>query len=68
MTDTVALRTAIEANGLKYKFVAAQLGISAYGLQKKIDNDTEFKVSEVKKLSDLLNLTAHQMEAIFFAK
>lgn len=41
------------------------MGLSAYGLMKKIENKAEFKVSEVDKLSKLLELTAKQKEKIF---
>lgn len=67
MTDTRALRTAIKAAGLTYKKIAQALGIAAYTLQMKIDNDTEFKVSEVDKISQMLGFTLEQKDAIFFA-
>ena len=56
MTDTKELRQRIEASGLKYKYIAQKLGITAYTLQLKIDNDNEFKVSEVDALAGLLGL------------
>ena len=68
MTDTLKLRQRIEASGLKYKAIAQKLGITAYTLQLKIDNDNEFKVSEVESLSTLLGLTLREKDAIFFAK
>lgn len=68
MTDTKELRNRIEASGLKYKYIAQKLGISAYALQLKIDNDSEFKVSEVDALATLLGLTLLEKDAIFFAK
>ena len=68
MTDTKMLRNAIEKSGLKYKFLAAELGITPYGLQKKIDNETEFKASELFILSELLGLTEKERSAIFFAR
>lgn len=68
MTDTLKLRQRIEASGLKYKAIAQKLGITAYTLQLKIDNDNEFKVSEVEALSTLLGLTLREKDAIFFAK
>ena len=67
MTDTQALRSLVNAKGLKYKYIACQMGLSAYGLMKKIENKAEFKVSEVDKLSKLLELTAKQKEKIFCA-
>lgn len=68
MTDTKELRQRIEASGLKYKYIAQKLGITAYTLQLKIDNDNEFKVSEVDALSALLGLSLREKDAIFFAK
>ena len=68
MTDTQALRNSIEKAGLKYKFIAEKMGLSTYGLQLKIENDSEFKVSEVDKLAELLNLSIYEKDAIFFAK
>ena len=68
MTDTKELRRRIEAAGLKYKYIAQKLGISPYTLQLKIDNDNEFKVSEVYLLSSLLHLSLREKDAIFFAK
>ncbi len=66
MTDTVTLRREIEKNGLKYKHIALQLGITPYGLQKKIKNNTEFKAREIAKLCDILSLSLEMKEKIFF--
>lgn len=66
MTDTNALRSKIETKGLKYKAIAENLGITPYCLQRKINNENEFKVSEVDKLSNMLGLTLQEKEAIFF--
>lgn len=68
MTDTKELRRRIEEKGLKYGFIAKQLGISRYALQMKIDNDSEFRVSEVDTLAAILGLTLLEKDAIFFAK
>lgn len=65
MTDTKALREKIEAKGLKLKAVAEKLGITPYCLQRKINNENEFKVSEVDKLSSMLELTLSETQAIF---
>lgn len=67
LTNTYELRKAIEQAGLKYKYLAEQLGLSTYGLQKKIDNVNEFKASEIEKLSDILSLSVEQRMSIFFA-
>lgn len=67
MTNSLLLRNTITASGLKYKYIAQKLGITAYGLQKKIDNASEFKASEIEKLSIILNLSTTQRDQIFFA-
>lgn len=67
MTNTYALRKEIENAGFKYKYLAEQLGLSPYGLQKKIDNKTEFKASEIEKLSNILSLSIDKRMSIFFA-
>nr|DAU37981.1 MAG TPA: Protein of unknown function (DUF739) [Caudoviricetes sp.] len=67
LTDTVALRNRIKESGLKLSYVAKVLGITAYTLQRKLDNDVEFKVSEVEALSTLLHLTLAEKDAYFFA-
>ena len=64
MTDSEALRKLIESKGLKMKFVADYLGLSAYGLQLKVDNRQEFKTSEVAGRSTVAFMDAKWM--IFF--
>ena len=48
--------------------LAAALGLTPYGLQKKINNQTEFKASEILTLSEVLHLSEKERNAIFFAK
>lgn len=67
MTDTKALRAVISESGLKYKRIAAEMGICPYSLQKKIDNKAEFKASEIVKLASLLSLSNSDRNSIFFA-
>ena len=69
MTDSEALRKLIERKGLKMKYVADYLGLSAYGLQLKVDNRQEFKTSEVAALCELLEINSLMTkEKIFFAE
>lgn len=68
MTDSNALRERIKQSGMKYRYVAERVGITPYALQRKIDNESEFKVSEVDALADLLGLTLWEKDAIFFSK
>ena len=68
MTNTELLNQKIELSGYKRSFIAKRLGLSAYGLAKKIQNETEFKASEINALCVLLNIVSpEEKEAIFFA-
>lgn len=66
MTDTNALRSAIVDSGLKYKALAEIMGLSPYALQMKIDNESEFKASEIDTLANTLGMDMQQRDAIFF--
>lgn len=68
MTNAKLLRETIIKSGIKYKYIADYLGLSAFGLQKKIDNINEFKASEIVKISQLLNLSDKKRDKIFFAE
>lgn len=62
------LRKLIQSRGLKYKCIAKKMGLSAYGLQRKIDNKSEFKTSEVALLCNIIGgLSYEQQREIFFA-
>lgn len=67
MTDSKKLREAVKKRGYKYKYIAANLGITPYCLQKKIDNITDFKGKEIVKITYILELTPQQRDEIFFA-
>lgn len=69
MVDTERLRKKIADSGIKYKNIAASLGINPYTLQLKIDGVNEFVTSEVSGLCDILAITdLREKEAIFFTK
>lgn len=68
MTNTELLVRAIQATGLKLKFISAKLGIGIGTLSSKINNVTEFKASEIACLSEILNLDNAQRDEIFFAQ
>ena len=69
MVDTEKLRNKVASSGLKYKFLAEELGLSRYGLQLKIDGKNDFTTSEVARLCELLRIsTLTEKEAIFFSK
>ncbi len=66
MTNTNLLRKKIDESGYKLRFIASKLGITYQGFLKKINNETEFKASEMQILRELLNLTDTEFEQIFF--
>lgn len=69
MTNTLELKRMIREKGLKMKYVAEYLGLSAYGFQLKVENRKEFKTSEVSALCELLEIESlDEKEKIFFAK
>lgn len=69
MTDSKLLRSKIDASGLKYGYIAKQLGISLRSLQRKIDNESGFKALEIQKLCDVLSISSYKTkEDIFFSK
>ena len=66
MTDSRALKELIKSKGLKLKYVAEYLGLSSYGFSKKLNNEQEFKTSEVAALCELLEIKdLEEKEAIF---
>lgn len=69
MTNTELLEKKIDESGYKRRFIAKAIGLkSAYGLAKKIRNETEFKAAEINALCKLLKIDSlEEKEAIFFA-
>ena len=68
MTNTTLLKDKIKTSGLKQNFIAKSMGLSSYGLCKKINNETEFKTSEVGELCKILNISdLAEKDRIFFA-
>lgn len=67
MTNSELLRQKIDESGYKLKFIAKQLGITYQGFLKKVNNETEFKATEIQALCDLLHIGIQQKESIFFA-
>ena len=67
MTDSEALNKVIENSGLKLTFIARALKLSREGFYKKLNNQTEFKASEIVKMQEIHNLSNEQRDKIFFA-
>ena len=68
MTNVKLLREKINDSGLKLSYIADQLEITPRALLMKIENQTEFKASEIKRLSELLGIeTAEEQRQIFLS-
>lgn len=68
MTNTTLLKKYIDKSGYKKSFIAKKLGLTTYGFTLKVNNQSEFRASEMTILCDLLKIGAKDKEAIFFAK
>ena len=66
MTDNKLLLSIIDKNGLKLKFISDKLGITQQALYNKVNGKSEFKVSEMNKLCEVLNLSNKEKKDIFF--
>jgi hypothetical protein len=61
------LNEEIVDSGITITAIARKLGITREGLYKKINNETEFKASEILSMQKILNLTNKKRDSIFFA-
>lgn len=69
MVDTKKISKKIDESGLKKYYIASKIGLTTYGLQKKINNQTQFKANEIEELCIVLQIkTLEEKEEIFFAK
>lgn len=68
MVNTSKLKAKIVEKGLLQEAVAMQLGMTSATFNYKVNNKTEFRASEIKKLSEILQLTMAEVFAIFFAE
>lgn len=67
MTNGKLLKDIAKSKKITLNELATAIGITRQGLNKKITNRSEFRVSEVSKLTELLELSEQQKQAIFFA-
>ncbi len=66
MTNSSELNAAIARAGISKKALAEAMGLTYFGLWKKIRNKSEFKATEILTIQKLLNLTSSQRDRIFF--
>ena len=68
MTDSKALRDLVRDRGLKFKYIAGQMGITPYCLANKIDNRSEFKAGEIIAFCSAVGgINVDQQMRIFFS-
>lgn len=65
MTDTEKLRKVIDKSGYKLEYVANYIGMTRFGLYKKLQDGSEFKPSQILKLCELLHIEDCQRSEIF---
>lgn len=56
MINLIKLTDTIDKKGLKRTYIAKEVGISIQTLSLKLKGQTDFKISELQKLCDLLEL------------
>lgn len=59
------IKERILGSGLKQDYIAHCLGIKATSLTNKLKGRTDFKLNEIRKLKDILNLQDYEL-TIFF--
>ena len=67
MTNSKKLNDEISESGITITAIAKKIGITREGFYKKLNNDTEFKASEITALQRILNLSNKKRDEIFFA-
>ena len=68
MTNTKLLEEKIRQSGLKKGYLADRLGVSRTTFHTLLRNQSNFKVSQIKTLCDILGITDDEtLKAIFFA-
>ena len=60
------LKQAIDESGITITALAKKVGISRESMYNKIENKTEFTVSEIGLISSALHLSNEARDAIFF--
>ena len=69
MTTGKLLEEKIQQSGLKKVFIAEKLGVSTTTLTALINNNAEFKASQIVAMCQILNIQHDdEIKAIFFAQ
>ena len=64
--NAAELRASIARSGITNRKIATELGLSEQALYNKMQGESEFKSSEIKKMANLLSLSMNDINLIFF--
>ncbi len=64
--NAAKLKEAIKSSGITMTMISSRIGMSRESLYNKIEKKTEFTVSEIVKLSEILGLSTERRDEIFF--
>lgn len=64
--NAAELRASIARSGITNRKIASELGVSEQALYNKMQGESEFKSSEIKKMANLLSLSMNDVNLIFF--
>ena len=67
MFDRNKFRGKVVSEGLTIADVAGRLNINPTTLHRKISGESEFTRKEIQQLRAILNMSAEEIDAIFFA-
>lgn len=69
MTNSALLKKKIKESGVKLGFIVEKLNTSYLWLNKKIENEQDFKAWEIQTLCEILGINdLAEKDRIFFAK
>jgi lambda repressor-like predicted transcriptional regulator len=64
--DNMEFRAAVARAGKSIRSLASDIGISEQAFHNKLNGKTEFKGSEIKRISEVLGLRPDAVNHIFF--
>ena len=68
MTNTLKLKGKIMERGMTIQSLADEMNITSVALSSKINNKSEFRVSEINTIVAKLQLSSQEILSIFFAQ
>lgn len=68
MINIELLKQKIEESGYRFSWIAKQVGLSSYGLRKKVNGENGFYTDEMNKLCQILKIDNKERKKIFNVK